>query len=93
MTDTIETLADEYWTAYLADNPTEAHLLGDYRRAATVRGRLAVRRRTGTSRPSATSPRRAEAIDAGGPSTSSSRSPGWCWSPTRPRGPTCWRPG
>ncbi len=30
MTDTIETLADEYWAAYLADNPTEEHLLGFY---------------------------------------------------------------
>ena len=30
MTETIETLADEYWAAYLADNPTEAHLLGHY---------------------------------------------------------------
>ena len=30
MTDTIEALADEYWAAYLADNPTEAHLLGHY---------------------------------------------------------------
>ena len=51
-----------------------------------------VPRRTGSSRPSVTSP--------GGPrpstrrpSTSSSRSPGWCWSPTRPRRRTCWRPG
>ena len=92
VTDTIETLADEYWTAYLTDNPTEAHLLGDYRRAGTVRGRPRVRRRTGSSRPSVTSPG-GPRPSTRGPSTSSSRSPGWCWSPTRPRGPTCWRPG
>ena len=74
MTDTIETLADEYWAAYLADNPTEAHLLGDYPEQGRSR-RPRAPRRTGTSRPCVTSP--------SGPrrstrrrSTSSSRSPG-----------------
>ena len=30
MTDTIETLADEFWSGHLAAEPTEAHLLGYY---------------------------------------------------------------
>ena len=62
MTDTIETLADEYWTAYLADNPTEAHLLGHY----PEQGRFEDASRAAEDRVIATQrdlARRAEAID------------------------------
>ncbi|MCW2787387.1 MAG: hypothetical protein JWP74_3904 [Marmoricola sp.] len=34
MTDSIGALADDYYRAYLAANPTEAHLLGHYEHAA-----------------------------------------------------------
>ncbi|MEO7352564.1 MAG: DUF885 domain-containing protein [Marmoricola sp.] len=33
MTDSIDTLAEEYWAHYLEVEPTEAHLLGDYSQA------------------------------------------------------------
>ena len=64
MTDTIETLADEYWTAYLTDNPTEAHLLGHY----PEQGRFEDASRAAEDRVIATErdlARRAEAIDPG----------------------------
>ena len=62
MTDTIETLADEYWAAYLADNPTEAHLLGHY----PEQGRFEDASRAAEDRVIATQrdlARRAEALD------------------------------
>ena len=62
VTDTIETLADEYWPAYLADNPTEAHLLGHY----PEQGRFEDASRAAEDRVIATQrdlARRAEAID------------------------------
>ena len=62
VTDTIETLADEYWAAYLADNPTEAHLLGHY----PEQGRFEDASRAAEDRVIATQrdlARRAEAID------------------------------
>ena len=30
----VDTLAEDYWAHYLSVNPTEAHLIGDYSRAA-----------------------------------------------------------
>lgn len=62
MTDTIETLADEYWAVYLADNPTEAHLLGHY----PEQGRFEDASRAAEDRVIATQrdlARRAEALD------------------------------
>jgi len=62
VTDTIETLADEYWTAYLADNPTQAHLLGHY----PEQGRFEDASRATEDRVIATQrdlARRAEALD------------------------------
>ena len=63
MTDTIETLADEYWAAYLADNPTEKHLLGFY----PEQGRFEDASRASEDRSIATQrdlAARAEALDA-----------------------------
>ena len=34
MSSEIDTLAEEYWQHYLETNPTSAHLLGEYDRAA-----------------------------------------------------------
>ena len=60
----IAALADDFWEHYLETNPTEAHLLGDYRYAGGVGGREPRGRGPRRSRRCARFADRAEAIDA-----------------------------